>query len=98
MGIIVGYALTIGFQSLITADDSYKWGFAAQTVLMLAPIALAMLFFPAHYYEKPSEESESTTGNIDISHSLLDNSRRLSTVNVKKLSKVSPHEDDLKPA
>jgi hypothetical protein len=29
MGIIVGYALTIGFQSVLTADDSYKWGFAA---------------------------------------------------------------------
>ena len=55
MGIIVGYGITIGFQSMFTADDSYKWGFAVQTVLMIIPIALAMIFFPAHYYEKPIE-------------------------------------------
>lgn len=99
MGIILGYALTIGFSSLLTAEDSYKWGFAAQTVLMLAPIALAMVFFPAHYYEKPSEQNQpASTGGAEISHELLDNSKTMSTGNARKLSKIDPKDDQLKPA
>jgi hypothetical protein len=103
MGIILGYALTIGFSSLLTAEDSYKWGFAAQTVLMLAPIALAMVFFPAHYYEKPSElhqpaSAAFTSGGAEISHELLDNSKTMSTGNARKLSKIDPKDDQLKPA
>jgi hypothetical protein len=53
-----------------------------------------MIFFPAHYYEKPVEQYLNETSN----QGLLDKPRRLSQGNEKKLSKYSVHEDDLKPA
>jgi hypothetical protein len=64
---------------------------------MLVPIALSMLFFPAHYYDKPEEQIPRQTNAGEISHELLDNSRRLSSAKERKLSKHSIYKDDLKP-
>jgi hypothetical protein len=55
---------------------------------MIVSIGIPMIFFPAHYYEKPSETTHGGNGGTtEASHELLDNSNRQTQGKIKKLSK-----------
>ena len=58
LGLIIGVAITKAFNDLINSQVGYKWAFATQTILMIALVAIPMIFFPDYYYDKPREEPE----------------------------------------
>lgn len=51
---------------------------------MIVSIGIPMIFFPAHYYEKPSETAHGGNGGTtEASHELLDNSNRQTQGKIK---------------
>ena len=59
LGVIIGAVQCHEFKKMLYPEkDSYKWGFLIQTALMVGLIGIAMILFPAHYYDKPKEQGE----------------------------------------
>lgn len=71
IGLIVGYGSTAVFFS---GEDNWKWAFLIQTALMIVPISVLMIFFPAKYYEKPKSDANisQTQGLIEATHHSID--------------------------
>jgi len=51
VAVVVGYGITLGLSSF----TDYRWGFLAQTVLMIVPITVCFISIPDYYYDKPEE-------------------------------------------
>jgi MFS family permease len=57
LGLILGYAATVVF---FKEGDDWKWAFLIQTALMLVPVSLLMVMFPAKYFEKPKVDGNTS--------------------------------------
>jgi MFS family permease len=55
IGLIVGYVSTNFLMAGNPTSDIFKWSFLLQTALMIFPIAVLFLCFPAKYFEKITE-------------------------------------------
>jgi hypothetical protein len=58
LGLIIGYVSTNMLMAGNLTSDIFKWAFLLQTALMVFPIAVFFLCFPADYFEKNSEVLE----------------------------------------
>jgi predicted MFS family arabinose efflux permease len=74
IGLIIGYFST----SLIIGDNNesndYRYGFLLQSVLMIFPISVCFMLFPAKYYEQIDEDNKpaSSAINEQLSMSVTD--------------------------